>query len=202
MRHLAPALLLVLAIPAVAQTPASAPGKADPKLVQAGAYKVDPNHTQVVWKVDHMGFSPLYGAFGASGGTLQLDPKNLAATKLTVTFNVADMSVTSTAFADHMKGGDFFDVAKHPTASFTATQVAAAGDGARITGDLTIKGVTRPVTMQAKFFGAGDNPMNKKRNIGFTATTSIKRSDFGLGYAAPMVADTVTLDITAAFEKA
>lgn len=191
------AAALAAAIPAVAQMP----GAPDAARVVAGSYKVDPAHTQVLWTLSHMGVSPLSGAFGASGGTLTIDPNNLSAAKVEVTFNVADMSTTFAPFAKHLSSADFFDAAKFPTATFTSTSVRASGDGAKISGNLTIKGITKPVTLDAKFYGAGSNPMTKKLNIGFSATTSIKRSDFGVGAYAPAVADQVDLRIAGAFER-
>ena len=195
-----PALLALtlLALPAVAQMP----GRPDPKLVRAGTYRVDPNHTQVTWEVNHLGFSLLSGQFGASGGQLTLDPARPAATKLEVTFDAAQMSTTSPRFSDHLKSADFFDVAKHPTARFVSRSVAVRGTRATITGDLTIKGVTKPVILDATFVGAGANPRGGKTNIGFRATGAVKRSDFGLGMAAPAVSDRVDLVVNAAFEAA
>ena len=195
-----PALLALtlLALPAVAQVP----GRPDPKLVQAGTYRVDPNHTQVTWEVNHLGFSLLSGQFGASGGQLTLDPARPAATRLEVTFDVSQMSTTSPRFSDHLKSADFFDVAKHPTARFVSRSIAVRGTAATIAGDLTIKGVTKPVTLNATFVGAGNNPRGGKANIGFRATGAVKRSDFGLGMAAPAVSDRVDLVVNAAFEAA
>ena len=197
MRRLIPALAL-LATPLIAQTP----GRPDPKLITAGTYKVDSNHTQVTWSVNHLGFSMLEGQFGASGGQAVIDPARPAATKIDVTFDVNEMSVTSAPFATHLKGTDFFDVAKHPTARFTSRSVAMRGNRGTVTGDLTIKGITRPVTLDATFVGAGLNPRGGKVNFGFRATGAIKRSDFGLGLAAPAVSDRVDLQVNAAFEKA
>lgn len=191
----AAAAIALAAVPTIAQMP----GAADASRVTAGTYKIDNNHTQVVWTVNHLGITPLTGAFGSSGGTLVLDPAKPAAAKVDVTFNIAEMSTTSAAFTKHLSGTDFFDVAKFPTASFTSTAVQVSGETARITGNLTIKGVTKPVTLDAKFFGAGTNPMSKKVNLGFTAKASIKRSDFGLGYAVPAIADEIDLMIHAAF---
>ena len=95
-----------------------------------------------------------------------------------------------------------FDAAKFPTASFVSTSVKPDGaTGADITGNLTIKGVTKPVTLDAEFYGAGVQPMSKKENVGFIATTTIKRSEFGMGYAVPMVSDAIELKIIAGFEK-
>lgn len=196
MRRLVPVLALLLAVPAVAQTP----GRPAPRLITAGAYEVDVNHTQVTWSVNHLGFSLLQGQFGASGGRAVIDPARPAATRLDVTFDVRELSVTSAPFATHLKGPDFFDVAKHPTARFVSRSVAMRGGAGTVTGDLTIKGVTRPVTLDATFVGAGANPRSKKTNVGFRATGAIKRSDFGLGLAAPAVSDRVDLQINAAFE--
>jgi polyisoprenoid-binding protein YceI len=146
-----------------------------------------------------MGFSMLEGQFGASGGSIMIDPAKPNATKVEVNFAIDQLSVTSAPFTGHLKSKDFFDVATHPTAKFVSTKVVATGDKATITGDLTIKGITKPVVLQATFVGAGTNPMNKKVNFGFRATSSIKRSDFGLGTAVPVVSDRVDLTINAAF---
>lgn len=202
MRLVLPLAALFLAVPAVAQMPAAPPGKQDRSAVKAGTYKVDPNHTQVVWQVNHMGFSMLEGMFGASEGTLTLDPARPQASKLSVTFPIDQLSVTSDRFAEHLKSPDFFNAAQFPEGRFESTAVRVNGNQATITGNLTLKGVTKPVTLQARFVGAGVNPMNKKTNFGFRATGQIKRSDFGLGMAAPVVSDTVDLSINAAFEEA
>jgi len=203
-RHILAALLLAapLAAPTIAQAPAGLPGKPDAKGVAAGTYQVDPNHTQVTWRVNHMGFSMLDGQFGASGGSITVDPAKPQATKLDVTFDVANLSVTSAPFANHLKSKDFFDAAAHPTARFVSRSVHVMGQVVHVTGDLTIKGITKPVTLEARFVGAGQNPMSKKTNFGFRATGAINRSDFGLGMAVPVVSDRVELQVNAAFQAA
>ena len=197
MRPILAALIATAAIPAMAQT--GQPGMPNKAAVAAGTYAVDPAHTQVTWTLNHMGFSMLSGQFGAQGGTLTIDPAKPAAAKLDVTFAIDQLSVTAAPFANHLKSKDFFDAATYPTARFVSTAVTASGDSAKITGNLTIKNVTKPVTIDATFVGAGVNPMNKKLNFGFRGTATIKRSDFGLGYATPLVGDSVKLDINAAF---
>ena len=191
----------LLAAPLAAQSQAarSAPPAA---AVQAGSYKLDPNHTQVVWSVDHLGFSRLYGMVGGMSGTLQLDPTRPSAAKVQVDIPLSGLTVTSPGFAQHLQTPDLFDVTKFPSARFVSRTVAVRGEQATITGDLTMRGVTRPVVLNARLFGAGANPMNKAQTVGFSAKTQLKRSDFGLGYAAPAVSDVVDLEITAAFEKA
>ncbi|MFS0771558.1 YceI family protein [Sphingomonas sp. 1P08PE] len=193
------ALALSAATPLVAQAP-GLPGTADRSQVKAGTYQVDPNHTQVTWTVNHMGFSMLSGQFGAGSGSITVDPAKPVATKVEVTFPVDQLSATSAQFANHLKSKDFFDVASNPTARFVSTGVTPMGDHWMLNGNLTIKGVTKPVQLTARFVGAGANPMSKKTNFGFLATGSIKRSDFGLGMAVPVVSDKVDLTINAAFQ--
>ena len=187
----------MIATPVLAQMP----GAPDPSRVTAGTYKVDGHHTQVVWSVNHMGFSILYGMFGEMTGSLTLDPANPAAAKVSIDIPMTGMTTTSPAFTKHLQSKDFFEVEKYPTAKFVSTSVTVDGQEAKIAGDLTLHGVTKPVTLDAKLTGAGNNPMSKAATVGFSATTTIKRSDFGLGYAAPAVGDEVKLKITAAFEK-
>ncbi|WP_294196077.1 YceI family protein [uncultured Sphingomonas sp.] len=199
---IAAVLATTLAVPAVAQlaTTPQQPGQPQASRVAAGTYQVDPAHTQVTWEVNHMGFSMLQGQFGAQGGSITIDPKQPAATKVDVTFAINDLSVTSAQFATHLKSADFFDAAQHPTARFVSTSVTPRGaTKATLNGNLTIKGVTKPVSLDVTFVGAGTNPMSKKANVGFTATGTIKRSDFGVGAYAPVVSDNVKLTVQAAF---
>lgn len=194
---------VALAAPVIAQTvmPGSAiPGAADVTRVAAGNYKVDTNHTQVVWTLNHLGVTPLSGDIGASGGSLVLDPAHPNAAKVSVDFNMANVTTHLPGFTTHLLSAEILDAAGHPTANFTSTGVVASGTTAKITGNLTLHGVTRKVVLDARFYGAGSNPMSKKLNIGFSATTRIKRSDFGIMYS-PVVGDNVELEIHAAFEK-
>ena len=194
-------IALPLTVPAIAQVASTPgmPGTASTKIA-AGTYQVDPAHTQVTWTVNHMGFSMLQGQFGASEGSITIDPAKPAATKVDVTFPVDQLSVTSGQFANHLKSKDFFDATAHPTARFVSTASPPRGaNRASMTGNLTIKGITKPVTLDVTFVGAGTNPMSKKLNFGFMGTGTVKRSDFGLGFAAPVVSDEVKLTINAAF---
>lgn len=190
----------LLASPVAAQAP-TAPSAAAAKAVVAGTYRVDPNHTQVVWAVDHLGFSRLHGMVGQITGELKLDPANPQAATLAVDIPLSGLSVTSPGFAKHLASPDLFDTAKFPAARFVSRSVTVSGQSASITGDLTLHGVTKPVVLDARFYGAGVNGMSKAQTVGFSATAKLKRSDFGLGYAAPAVSDEVSLDIAAAFEK-
>lgn len=198
------ALALSLAgAPALAQeipNTAAQPGQAESARIKTGTYRLDPAHTQVSWTVNHLGFSMLGGMFGASEGSITIDPAKLSDAKVDVTFRIDQLSVTDAAFATHLQSPDFFDVGRYPTARFVSTSVKPGGPNtATIAGDLTIKDRTKPVTIEAKFVGAGINPMDQKLNFGFHGTTSIKRSDFNVDGNAPFVSDAVRLDINAAF---
>ncbi|MGL5837335.1 MAG: YceI family protein [Sphingorhabdus sp.] len=199
------ALPLILAAPILAQqnatTPTPLPGAADPARVAAGSYAVDSKHTQVSWQVNHFGFNDYFGLFGDVTGTLQIDPANLAAAKVDVTIPIASVATSSQGLTDHLKTPDFFDLAKHPTARFVSNEVVVDGNKAVLKGNLTMLGQTKPVTMETRFEGAGNNPMNKKATIGFHAMTTIKRSEWGMAKFVPMVGDDVKLRISVAFEK-
>lgn len=211
---LAAASALVLATGMTAVAPAltaqgapQLPGAKDPARVAAGTYAADSNHSLIGWEVNHFGFNDYYGLFGDVAGTLTIDPANPNAAKVDVTIPVANVTTASKGLTDHLlragkDGGkpDFFGPAPAP-ARFVSTSIVAKGMTAMITGDLTLNGITKPVTFEAEFTGAGANPFNKKATIGFEAETSIKRSDFGINTYVPFVSDEVELDISVAFEK-
>lgn len=190
-----------LTVPAIAQMPKEVPGKADPSRVTAGTYKADSGHTQILFSVNHLGFNVYHGLFGDATGTLTLDPAKPAAAKVDIEIPMSGITTTSAKLTEHLKGADFFDAAKFPTGRFQSTAVQASGTDATITGNLTLKGVTKRVTLKAKFTGAGKGPMNQLETVAFEATTTIKRSDFGISYGIPFVPDEVPLQITVAFEK-
>lgn len=185
------------------------PGQLDPARITGGTYAVDSGHTLVAWSVDHFGFNDYYGLFGDVSGTLTLDPARPAAAKVDIRVPVAKVTVASAGLRDHLlragkdgKKPDFFgpDPAE---ARFVSTSVSPSADGrsAEVKGDLTLNGVTGPATLAMRFTGAGTNPMNKRETIGFEGKVTIRRSEFGLTYALPMVSDDVQLMLSAAFEK-
>jgi len=193
----------------MAQAPTSAPGSRNPAAVTGGTYTVDSGHTLVVWTLDHMGFSPYTGIFGEVTGNLTFDPKKPNLAKVDVTIPVSKVVTASAGLTQHLlrpgKDGekpDFFG-ANPGDARFVSTAVVASGQKARITGNLTLNGATRPITLNATFYGAGKMPqaMEGEENVGFRATATIMRSQFGLGTGIPMVGDEVKLDISAAFQK-
>ncbi len=174
----------------------------NPATVQAGTYKVEPYHTQIGFTLLHLGFSHFSGAFSGASGTLAIDPAHPASAKLDVSVPVQSVSTQVSKLDEELKGDQWFDSAQFPTATFTSTRVTPTGKGsATIAGNLTLHGVTRPVTLIAHFVGGGVNPLDKAYTIGFDATGTIKRSDFGVKTYVPLVGDDVTLTIAGAFEK-
>jgi polyisoprenoid-binding protein YceI len=209
MRLVYAAALALASTIAFAQGPMSKPGSANPAAVTGGTYKADPDHTLVLWTVDHLGFTPYTGIFGSVTGTLTLDPKHPNAAKVDVTIPVSKVTTASAGLTAHLlragkDGGkpDFFGP-DPADARFVSTSVVANGQKARITGNLTLNGVTKPVTLDATFYGAGKMPaeMGGQENVGFRATARIKRSDFGVTMGIPLVSDEVGLEIAAAFQK-
>jgi polyisoprenoid-binding protein YceI len=181
---------------------AAGPANPDPAVVIAGTYNVEPSHTRVQFTVSHMGFTNWYGDFTGASGSLRIDPKDVAASKVEISIPTASVSTTNTILDGELKSADWFDAAKFPTIRFVSTAVKPTGPGtADITGDLRFHGVTRPVVLAARFNGAGVNPIDKAYTLGFDATTTIKRSDWGVKTYVPLIGDETVLRISAAFEK-
>lgn len=196
----AAAIVTVVAMPASAQMTVTA--DKDPAKVEAGTYAIEPYHTRVMFSVLHMGFSNYYGQFTGASGTLTIDPKKVAAASFDITVPTASVSTTNDKLDGELKSTDWLDATKYPTIEFKSASVKRAGSNeAEVTGDLTLHGVTKPVTLKVKFIGAGPNPMSKKVTAGFQLSGKIKRSDFGVTKYVPLIGDDVDLIIAAAFEK-
>jgi len=164
----------------------------------AADYTIDPTHTSVVVSWNHFGFSNPTASFSDASGSISFDEKapQKASINVTIPVKTVDTKVAKLN-EEFINEADYFDVAKYPTATFKSTKVTAKGDGQfDVTGDLTIKGVTKSVVFNAKLNGMGEHPMSKKPAIGFDASTVIKRTEFNLGKYAPYVSDEVTLTIT------
>ncbi len=206
MRYIAAlaAATALLAAPVVAQMtmPKEAPGKPDPKAAKSGRYKVDPFHTQALFTVNHLGWTDYTGMFVDGSGSLVLDTKTPANSKVDISFPIAKIRTTVGELDTNLVGATYFDATKFPTARFVSTRIVPTGPAsATMTGDLTIKGVTKPVTFKVRYVGAGPEFWgDKKEAIGFAATASINRSDFAMGMDVPLVADKVDLVINAGFE--
>lgn len=198
-----------LSIGALNAQGAPAPGKVDVSKVESGSYTADAAHSMVGWSVNHLGFNDYFGIFGDVAGTLTVDAANPANSKIDVTIPISSVTVASAGLKDHLlragkDGGpaDFFGPSPAP-AKFTSTAVTTTGPtSAEVTGNLTLNGVTKPVTLTAELAGMGKNGMSQKSTLGFHGVTSIKRSEFNMGWGIPFgIGDEVDLQITVAFEK-
>jgi polyisoprenoid-binding protein YceI len=155
----------------------------------ASSYTIDPAHTFPHFSINHLGFSTMRGRFDSTSGKLNLDmEKKTAAVDITI-----DANSISTGFAkrdQHLRSPDFLNAAEYPEIKFTSTKVTFNGDkSAKVEGNLTIAGATKPVTLNVHSINCGRNPMNKKEMCGFDASTKIKRSDFGVNYGLPAIGD-------------
>ncbi len=168
--------------------------------VKAGTYKLDPNHGKITWEIDHLGFSTYIGQFADVTGTLKLDPKDPAKSSVTATVQIASVGTLNPALDKNIKSPMFFNAAQYPTATFVSTSVTPTGPkAATVVGNLTLHGVTKPVTLNVTFNAAGTNPIDNVYETGFDATATLKRSDFGLKAYLPALGDDVVLSIEGEF---
>ena len=159
-------------------------------------YKIDANHTNVIATWDHFGFSRPSASFAQADGTIVYDADNVGQSSVKVTLPLAGMTSFVAGLDKHLRSGDFFDAEKYPEATFASTKVEAAGDNKlRVLGDLTIRGITKPVVLEVTLNKAGEGRDGQPR-IGFDATTTIKRSAWGMDMAVPAVSDDVAIRIT------
>jgi polyisoprenoid-binding protein YceI len=166
----------------------------------ADSYTMDPYHTFVHFEVDHLGFSTIRGYFGKVSGKFSLDPAAKSGT-LDVTVQTASVSTgdndkgsRSRSRDEHLRSPDFFNVAEFPTMTFKSTKVVWKGDRpGTVEGNLTLLGVTKPVTLNIDRWKCGPNPSNKKEMCGGNASGSLKRSDFGMKFGIPSVGDDLAL---------
>jgi len=184
---LAPALLLAAA----------------PAATLAQTYVVDPAHTSIVFSVKHLEFSYTYGMFRKAEGRVEFDKDDPAACKFNLSVDVASLDTMNEQRDQHLRSEDFFDVDNHPKMTFVSTEVtkATGEEGQEVyqaKGALTVRGVTREVTMPMTLVGAGVG-MDQKPRIGFLCRTSINRSDFGMDY---MVGPGDAIGLTLSFEAA
>ena len=196
------AAILAVATAASAQMPKWTPPSPDARAVQAGTYAVEPEHTRVQFSVLHMGFTQYWGDFAHASGSLTLDPKRPAAASFDITVPVSSVSTTNGKLTEELVSKQFFDADQFPTIRFKSTRVVPTGPRkADVTGDLTLHGVTRPVTLHVTFNAAGVAPMVNRYTAGFDAEGMLRRSDFGVNYGIPIVGDEVKIKVSAAFER-
>jgi polyisoprenoid-binding protein YceI len=207
-RPIASAALAVALFMAPAALAAPGVSSVKPADLPAGHYVLDKTHASVVAKIKHMGFSNYQFRFTKLDGDFTYDPKAPEASKINVTIDPASVDTATGAdafglkFNKELAGDGWLEANKYPTVTFVSTAVNV-GDGQHgtVTGDLTLHGVTKPVTLDVTFNGVGSGMIPLQTRTGFSALTTIKRSDFGVSKYVPLVGDEVTLSIEVEFEK-
>jgi polyisoprenoid-binding protein YceI len=166
-----------------------------PAAAELESYTVDPRHTFPTYEVSHFGYSMQRGRFGKTSGKISIDTAARRGTA-DIVMETASVSSGVDKLDEHLRSEDFLNAAKYPQITFKSSNFAFDGDRLKsATGDLTINGVTRPVTFNANVFLCAENPMLKKKQCGADLQATIKRSDFGVKYALPALGDDVTLRI-------
>jgi len=180
----------------VAAATAAALTLSAPALAEPVTYETDVAHTDILFMVSHFGYSNSFGSFGDFDVKLTFDQENPEASKLDVVVRPESVSTTVPALDEHLRKDDFFAVETYPTVTFTATDITVTGENTgNVTGDLTLLGVTKPITLAVTFNKAAPHPIMKKPAVGFSAVGTIKRTDFGMDTFAPAVGDEVKLII-------
>lgn len=167
-----------------------------------GSYQIDKQHTALLFKVTHMGMSTFVGRFKMVDAALEFEPKHMENARLSAVITIASIDVNNADLAETLLGSSWFDAKKYPQAVFKTTSVELVDESrARFKGDLTLRGVTAPITLDVVFNGGGENSLTGRYTLGFTATTSFKRSQFGMDYLIPAVGDDVNIEVFAEFQK-
>lgn len=195
-------LLAAMALTCAAPVAAFAQISGESAAIQGGYYRVEPLHTQVSFSVLHLGFTVYEGLFSGASGTLILDPRQPESSSLTVSLPIASVQTTSSKLTEELKSDAWLGAAQFPKAEFVSVSVKQTGpNDALVTGNLTLHGITRPETLHVHFIGAGVNMLDKQYTVGFDATGTIKRSEFGIKMFVPYISDEVELRIAGAFER-
>jgi len=166
-------------------------------------YDLDPSHSQIVFHYSHLGFSTTTGMFSGFNGKIMFDADKPADSSVAVTFPAKSLFTGWDERTAHFLTDDFFGADKNPDISFKSTSIEVTGEKTgKITGDLTMNGITKPVVLDATMTQMGEHPMLKKPWVGFEAATTVKRSDFDMGMYAPYIGDDVTIAISIEAGKA
>lgn len=160
-------------------------------------YMLDASHSQIVFSYNHLGFSTTTGMFSGFEGTIELDAEDPAASSVEVSFPVESLITGWPAREGHFLTDDFFGAEANPVVTFTSTAVEVTGENTgKITGDLTMNGVTKSVVLDTTMNQLADHPMTNQPWAGFDATTTLLRSDFDMGQFAPFVGDEIAINIS------
>lgn len=169
-----------------------------PLPIAAGTYGIDTAHSQLGFAITHLGISVVRGTFDSYTGSLTVGA-DLDSTSVEIDADTASVNSSHPGRDDAIRSEMFFDAANHPTMTFRSSAVSTNGDGYELAGDLTIRGITQPITLDVVFNGEAVFPMDGSTHFGFSATGQISRSAFGIDFGVPMVTDAVDLNLEVQF---
>ncbi len=170
--------------------------------LRPGNYTLDPNHTFVLFRVDHLNLSQVIGRFNEVEANLLFDPGNLQAMRLDGRITTASIDLNNPSFESDLRGSGWLDSETHPYATFITESVSVGeDDNLTIEGDFTLRGITQPLTLEAKFNGGADNILTGKYTLGFTAYGSVSRKAYGVDRFAALVGDAIDIEIQAEFQR-
>lgn len=160
------------------------------------AWKLDPEHTRVLFRVDHAGFSTALGLLSGIGGELRFDPDDWAGARVEVVVPLARLQIGDEGWRDTLLSQAWFDAGRHPLAQFRSTRVEATGEGrAKVHGLLSLRGVEKPLVLDVRLNQVAVNPVRFRRTVGFSASATLDRRDFGLDRWQNLVGTEVALEI-------
>jgi len=178
--------------------------ESDIQEVSAGQFTLDPDHATLIFKINHLGFSTYIGRFNTLDASLDFDPENIENSSLEVIVDVTSLDINNAEFAQELLGSAWFDAENFPQAVFRTTRFVEANENSfTFEGDLTLKGTTAPVTLNANFHGAGINFLTRRNTVGFSGSANFKRSEFGMErFTSFGVGDDIELEIHVEFQEA
>jgi len=170
--------------------------------LEPGSYALDKQHTSVIFKINHLGFTDYLGRFNRMDAQLDFDPANIAAARLSAMVEIASIDVNNPDLEETLRGSSWFDAEHFPQALFrTQTVQVIDTRTADFIGDLTLHGVTKPFTLRVTFNAGGDDMLTGRYTLGFSASGQLQRSIFGMSYLVPAIGDQVRIEIFAEFQK-
>ncbi|WP_144213391.1 YceI family protein [Shewanella donghaensis] len=199
-----PNLIALLAILSLTSCISWVTPTVEPELLElkSGQYQLDPNHAALIFKIQHLGLSTYVGRFNQFDASLSFDPDNMSASSLEAIVEIASIDINNADLEETLQDSTWFNSQAFPQARFKSYSVSPiSATSFNFTGDLTLRGVTKPVTFTATFHGGADNWMTGKYTLGFSAVGTINRSDFDMSSYIPIVGDEISLEIYAEFLK-
>jgi len=168
--------------------------------LEKGSYTLDQTHVAVLFKINHIGLSTFVGRFNKVDATLEFDPGNIVAAKLSAVIDVASIDANNPDLEETLRGSSWLDTEKYPQAFFKTTNVSVLDQNSAVfAGELTLHGVTAPINLTVTFNGGANNMLTGFYTLGFSATSTFNRSTFGIDYLIPAIGDAVAIEVFAEF---